>query len=110
MKQQGRRALGITLGVTLAIVLTIGLVDWVRDDGSEGMESRTPTDGAMQTETHEYGAMQGRTPIVVAALGPQVGEQVPSFRLPDQNSRVRTLESILGRNGAMLLFYRSASW
>ena len=44
------------------------------------------------------------------SLGPQVGEQVPGFSLPDQNGQIRTLESILGPNGAMLLFYRSADW
>ena len=55
-------------------------------------------------------AMQSRTPIEVASLGPQVGEQVPEFALPDQNGRVRTRDSILGPNGAILLFHRSADW
>ena len=55
-------------------------------------------------------AMQSRTPINVATLGPQVGEQVPDFSLSDQNGRVRTLDSILGPNGAILLFHRSADW
>ena len=55
-------------------------------------------------------AMQSRTPIDVASLGPQVGEQVPAFSLPDQNGQVQTLESILGPNGAILLFHRSADW
>ncbi len=64
------------------------------------MQSRTPIDVAVQS----------RTPIDVASLGPQVGEQVPAFSLPDQNGRVRTLESILGPRGAMLLFHRSADW
>lgn len=55
-------------------------------------------------------AMQSRTPVNVASLGPQVGESVPDFTLPDQNGRERTLESILGPNGAILLFHRSADW
>ena len=55
-------------------------------------------------------AMQSRTPIDVASLGPQVGEQVPAFSLPDQDGRVRTLDSVLGPNGALLLFHRSADW
>ena len=55
-------------------------------------------------------AMQSRTPVNVASLGPQVGESVPDFTLPDQNGRERSLESILGSNGAILLFYRSADW
>ena len=55
-------------------------------------------------------AMQSRTPIDDASLGPQVGERVPDFSLPDQDGRERTLESILGPNGAILLFHRSADW
>jgi cytochrome oxidase Cu insertion factor (SCO1/SenC/PrrC family) len=55
-------------------------------------------------------AMQSRTAIDVASLGPQVGEQVPDFSLPDQNGRVWTRDSILGPNGALVLFHRSADW
>lgn len=53
---------------------------------------------------------QSRTPVDVAALGPQVGERVPEFSLPDQNGQIQTLPSITGPNGAMLLFHRSADW
>ena len=55
-------------------------------------------------------AMQSRTAIDVASLGPQVGELVPDFSLPDQNGRVRTRDSVLGPNGAIVLFHRSANW
>ena len=55
-------------------------------------------------------SMQSRTPIDVASLGPQVGERVPDFSLPDQSGEIQTLESILGPNGALLLFLRSADW
>ena len=51
-----------------------------------------------------------RTPIDVSKLGPQVGERVPDFSLPDQNGRLRTLQSIMGPRGAMLVFVRSADW
>ena len=51
-----------------------------------------------------------REPIVVADLGPQVGEQVPDFQLPDQFGQLHNLDSIMGPNGAMLLFHRSADW
>ena len=87
MSQQGRRA---ALGIALAVIL-FGV-------GSFLLQSRTPID------------MQSRTPIDVASLGPQVGEQVPEFSLPDQNGQMRTLETILGPKGAMLLFHRSADW
>jgi len=55
-------------------------------------------------------AAADREPIVVADLGPQVGEQVPDFQLPDQFGEMRNLDSIMGPNGAMLLFHRSADW
>ncbi len=51
-----------------------------------------------------------RTRIDVSELGPQVGERVPDFSLPDQNGELRTLNPIMGPNGAMLLFHRSAYW
>ncbi len=54
--------------------------------------------------------MEPRAAIDVASLGPQIGDRVPDFSLPDQNGRVHTLESIVGPNGAMLLFHRSADW
>ncbi len=90
MNQHRRAALWMSLGITLAMVLVIGVVDMARVDGSDEPQSRTP--------------------IEVASLGPQIGERVPDFSLPDQNGQVRTLESILGPNGAMLLFHRSADW
>jgi hypothetical protein len=84
MKKQGRRA---ALGIALAAMVFV--VGW------RAMQSRSPF---------------ARPPIDVASLGPQVGEQVPAFGLPDQNGRIQTLESIMGPNGAMLLFHRSADW
>ena len=60
----------------------------------------------MQTSAHT----QDREEIDVASLGPQVGEQIPEFALPDQNGTVQTLESIMGEEGAMIVFHRSADW
>ena len=51
-----------------------------------------------------------RETIIVANLGPQVGEQVPDFQLSDQFGEIQDLESVMGPNGAMLLFHRSADW
>jgi hypothetical protein len=42
--------------------------------------------------------------------GPEVGQHVPGFRLPDQNGVERTLQSVLGPKGALLVFFRSADW
>ena len=53
---------------------------------------------------------QERKPVDVSTLGPQVGERVPDFALPDQHGRIRTLDSIVSEKGAMILFHRSADW
>ena len=55
-------------------------------------------------------AQSSRTPIDVEALGPQVGDRIPDFSLPDQTGTMRTLDSIMGPNGAMIVFHRSANW
>jgi hypothetical protein len=49
-------------------------------------------------------------PRLTSKLGPQVGERVPDFSLKDQNGKTRTLQSIMGPKGAMLVFFRSADW
>jgi peroxiredoxin len=46
----------------------------------------------------------------VHKLGPQVGTRVPDFSLLDQKGQSRTLSSLLGPKGLMLVFYRSADW
>jgi len=43
-------------------------------------------------------------------LGPAVGERMPDFSAPDQNGQTRTVASLLKRNGAILVFFRSADW
>jgi hypothetical protein len=55
-------------------------------------------------------AQPARAKIDVSRLGPQVGQRVPDFSLRDQAGRTRTLESIMGPRGAMLVFFRSADW
>ena len=48
--------------------------------------------------------------VNVATLGPQVGAKAIAFRLPDQQGREQTLESVAGPKGTMLVFFRSADW
>jgi hypothetical protein len=55
-------------------------------------------------------AAQPRTPIDVSRLGPQVGERVPDFALRDQAGTTRSLASVMGERGAMIVFIRSADW
>ena len=50
------------------------------------------------------------TPPDIQKLGPQVGARVPDFSLPDQHGQTRTLQSLMGPEGLMLVFNRSADW
>ena len=43
-------------------------------------------------------------------LGPQVGDVVPDFSLTHQTGASRDLASLMGPNGLMLVFSRSADW
>ena len=49
-------------------------------------------------------------PPDVEKLGPLVGARVPDFSLPDQHGQTRTLQSLMGPKGLMLVFNRSADW
>lgn len=57
-------------------------------------------------------AWSAQSPVAadLQKLGPQVGQRVPEFTLRDQAGNARTLASILGKNGAMIVFFRSADW
>jgi hypothetical protein len=48
--------------------------------------------------------------IDVTRLGPQVGAPAIEFRLQDQRGAERTLASLAGPKGTMLVFFRSADW
>ncbi len=50
------------------------------------------------------------TRIDLASLGPQVGERLPDFSLPDQHGQSHSLKSLLEANGAIIVFFRSADW
>lgn len=43
-------------------------------------------------------------------VGPAVGQQIPAFKALDQFGRERTLSSLAGPKGLILLFVRSADW
>jgi hypothetical protein len=42
--------------------------------------------------------------------GPEIGEKVPDFTLPDQHGKRWTLAELMGSNGLLLVFSRSADW
>jgi hypothetical protein len=87
--------------VSLAALL---LSTWCVGDAAAGQGRLRPLGFGAQ------GGAPARAKVDVARLGPQVGQRVPDFSLPDQTGRVRTLDSIMGPRGAMLVFLRSADW
>ena len=42
--------------------------------------------------------------------GPEPGERIPDFSLPDQKANTRSFANLTGPNGVLLVFYRSADW
>lgn len=42
--------------------------------------------------------------------GPPIGTRLPEFELRDQTGKARTLKSLLGSKGAVIVFFRSADW
>ena len=59
------------------------------------------------------GLIAGPSSLVNAAedLGPAVGARVPDIGSPpDQTGKPRTLQSLMGQNGLVLFFFRSADW
>jgi hypothetical protein len=46
----------------------------------------------------------------LTALGPRIGAPVPQFGAVDQFGRAQTLQTLMGRDGLMLVFFRSADW
>ena len=56
---------------------------------------------------------QPKAPVAAVdpdTVGPQVGDSLPDFSLRDQSGRDRSLKSLLGPTGAVIVFYRSADW
>ena len=45
-----------------------------------------------------------------AGLGPKVDEPLPPFSLRDQDGRERDFTSLVGPQGLLLVFFRSADW
>ena len=51
-----------------------------------------------------------QAPVNLDRVGPAVGTAAPAFSLPDARGTTRTLQSLLGPKGALIVFNRSADW
>ena len=52
----------------------------------------------------------GESAPMSPSSGPKLGEKVPDFELPDQNAQEHSLQRLMGANGLLLVFVRSADW
>ena len=59
--------------------------------------------------TPQTPAQSSRT-VDVTKIGPQAGESLPDFSLKDHTGRQRTLDSLMGTKGLVLVFSRSVVW
>jgi len=78
------------------------------------LEPQTPAAGHLGDSVTVRGTLEGDT-IRVASLrlmsiGLAVGQKAPTFSARDQLGRTQTLDTLKGRNGTVLLFFRSADW
>ena len=48
--------------------------------------------------------------MTVIRTGPEIGQKVPDFTLTDQHGQNRSLNELMGPNGLLLVFSRSADW
>ena len=51
-----------------------------------------------------------QAPVDPTTLGPKVGEKAIPFTLPDQTGTPREFGALAGKNGTMLVFFRSSDW
>ena len=49
-------------------------------------------------------------PLDRQTLGQKLGERLVDFSLPDQQGVTRSLRSLVGPKGVVLVFFRSADW
>jgi hypothetical protein len=75
------------------------LHDMIRRFGTGGSDI-TPADWQQFVEAQNDGYL----------TGPEIGETVPDFSLGDQNGRRWALSDLMGPNGLLLVFSRSADW
>ena len=67
-------------------------------------------DGVTVAGTLKGNAMRVSSLELLTSIGLPVGQRAPAFSLPDQFGHERTLDSLKGPRGTVLLFFRSADW
>jgi len=79
------------------------------------LEPQTQVQGNLGNSVRVEGALEASTIHLsslklLTSIGLAVGEKAPAFTARDQFGQERTLESLKGPHGTVLLFFRSADW
>jgi hypothetical protein len=79
------------------------------------LDPASPAMGHLGDSVTVSGTLDGNTIRVkslelMTSIGLPVGKKAPAFALRDQLGREQTLETLRGKNGTVLLFFRSADW
>ena len=79
-----------------------------------GLEPQESVAARLGDSVTVRGTLEGDT-IRIASVEPMsiglaVGQKAPAFSVHDQFGRVQTLDTLKGKNGTVLLFFRSADW
>ncbi len=88
------------------------------DDTTRQIYTLAPQDqatGHLGDSVTVDGALQGSVIQVVSikiftGIGLSVGQMAPDFSVSDQFGRQQSLATLKGKNGTVLLFFRSADW
>jgi hypothetical protein len=79
-----------------------------------GLEPQAAVTGHLSDSVTVRGSLEDETIHVASmemmAIGLAVGQQAPAFSLRDQFGKLQSLETLQGKNGTVLLFFRSADW
>jgi hypothetical protein len=79
-----------------------------------GLEPQESVTAHLGDSVTVRGTLEGDTiriaSIEAMSIGLAVGQKAPAFSVHDQFGRVQTLDTLKGKNGTVLLFFRSADW
>ena len=57
-----------------------------------------------------FAAQPATDSTYAASWGPAIQSKAPLINAPDQRGQIQTLKTLVGRNGVLLCFVRSADW
>jgi hypothetical protein len=76
-----------------------------QDQAVGRLEESVTVDGTLQGDVIQVASIK-----ILTDIGLPVGQKAPGFSALDQFGRAQNLETLKGRHGTVLLFFRSADW